>query len=147
LFTGVSLALAFYVITYYIVKLRFFARVEKQSKLMTQGIGIYFFAWIVSWILIVTLLLPSLTVSVYANGELLEGQQFWVVAYNNAGNPVQNITTITGRLKMALMPPGDYTFELGGNLTGYIIVNQNESVSLTWLESGSLEFNINSTGP
>ena len=112
---------------------------------MTQGIGIYFFAWIVSWALIVTLLLPSVTVSVYANGELLEGQQFWVVAYNNAGNPVQNITSITGRLKMALLPPGDYTFELGGNLTGYEPA-QNETLSLNWLEANTLEFNINSTG-
>ncbi len=145
LFTGVSLALAFYVITYYVVKLKFFAKIESQSKLMTQGIGIYFFAWIVSWTLILTMLLPSVTTGIYASGELVEGQQLWVVAYNIEGNPAQNVTTSTGMLKMSLIPPGEYTFQLGGNLTGYVVLNQNESLRMGWLESANLEFNLNST--
>lgn len=55
---GLTIALLVYLITYYVVfKPGFNAKVEKQSKLMTQGIGIYFFAWLVSWILIYTLTL------------------------------------------------------------------------------------------
>jgi zinc transporter ZupT len=54
---GLTIALLVYLITYYLVfKAKFKNKVEKQSKLMTQGIGIYFFAWLVSWILIYTLI-------------------------------------------------------------------------------------------
>jgi len=55
---GLTIALLVYLITYYLIfKAKFKAKVEKQSKLMTQGIGIYFFAWLVSWILIYTIVL------------------------------------------------------------------------------------------
>jgi hypothetical protein len=55
---GLTVALLVYLITYYLVfKPMFKSKVEKQSKLMSQGIGIYFFAWLVSWILIYTLTL------------------------------------------------------------------------------------------
>ena len=55
---GLTIALLVYLVTYYAVyKPMFKNKVEKQSKLMTQGIGIYFFAWLVSWILIYTLIL------------------------------------------------------------------------------------------
>ena len=51
---GITIALVVYLITYYLFKAKFRTQVEKQSKLMTQGIGIYFFTWIVSWVLIYT---------------------------------------------------------------------------------------------
>ncbi len=55
---GLTISLLVYLITYYAVfKPAFRDKVEKQSKLLTQGIGIYFFAWLVSWILIYTLVL------------------------------------------------------------------------------------------
>ena len=53
---GVTVALAIYLISYYILKARFATKVEKQSKIMTQGIGIYFFTWLVFWILIYSIL-------------------------------------------------------------------------------------------
>jgi ABC-type uncharacterized transport system permease subunit len=53
---GITVALAVYLISYYILKAKFAAKVEKQSKLMTQGIGIYFFTWLVFWVLIYTIL-------------------------------------------------------------------------------------------
>ena len=50
---GLTIALLVYLITYYLVfKPLYTNKVEKQSKLMTQGIGIYFLTWLVSWILI-----------------------------------------------------------------------------------------------
>jgi hypothetical protein len=54
---GLTIALLVYLITFYIFKAKFKAKVEKQSKIMTQGIGIYFFAWLVSWVLIYTIVL------------------------------------------------------------------------------------------
>jgi uncharacterized membrane protein YfcA len=55
---GLTIALLVYLVTYYLFyKPQFRDKVEKQNKLMTQGIGIYFFAWLVSWVLIYTIAL------------------------------------------------------------------------------------------
>ena len=53
---GLTIALAVYLISYYIFKAKFKTKVEKQSKIMTMGIGIYFFTWLVFWILIYSIL-------------------------------------------------------------------------------------------
>ncbi|UCH31159.1 MAG: hypothetical protein JSV05_06525 [Candidatus Bathyarchaeota archaeon] len=137
LLTGLSLALIFYIISYYFIKLRFFARIEKPSKLMTQGIGIYFFAWIVSWILVVTMIMPLTTVRIYDinTGDLAEGRNLWIVAYNYMNQPVQNVTTTSGVAKMTLLPPGTYTFQQGNT-------NQNQTFTLTWLQTLEIHFNI-----
>lgn len=59
---GITAALAIYLIGYYIIKAKFGTKVEKQSKIMTQGIGVYFFTWLVFWILIYTILKGPLPV-------------------------------------------------------------------------------------
>ncbi len=59
---GITAALAIYLISYYILKAQFATKVEKQSKIMTQGIGIYFFTWLVFWILIYTIIRGPLPV-------------------------------------------------------------------------------------
>jgi hypothetical protein len=134
--TGLSFAMLFYIVTYYVIKLRFFGQVEKQSKLMTQGIGIYFFAWLVSWILVVTLLLPSVSVSIYVGGELAEGQTSWVAARNAAGDVVQNVTTTSGSTRIALLSPGAYIFEAGNGTW-----SQNKTLTLEWLHSYDVALN------
>ncbi len=48
---GVTIALLVYIISYYALKAKFVHRVEKQSKIMTMGIFIYFIAWAVFFIL------------------------------------------------------------------------------------------------
>ena len=53
---GVSIAILLYLLSYYIIKWRFMHEVEKSSKLMTTGIGIYLLSWIVLWVLLYTLL-------------------------------------------------------------------------------------------
>ena len=145
LLTGISFALLFYIATYYVVKAKFYARVEKQSKLMSHGIGIYFFAWVISWTLIVSLLLPSALVSIYNNdvGGLVEERHLWVVA--RIGNQVfQNVSTLSGGLRLALLPPGAYTLQLGGELSGLNVVNQNQPLQIDWLQSVSVAFNVTS---
>ena len=54
---GLTIALVVYLITFYGFKAKFRTQVEKQSKIMTQGIGIYFFTWLVAWVLIYTIIL------------------------------------------------------------------------------------------
>jgi hypothetical protein len=51
-----SLAIVFYLLTYYVVKYRFRPFVQKPQKLLTTGIGVYFLSWIVFWTLLYTIL-------------------------------------------------------------------------------------------
>jgi len=53
--SGLAFGILFYVFTYYILKRRFVAQIEKTSKVFTMGIGAYFMSWIVSWALFYTL--------------------------------------------------------------------------------------------
>ena len=57
--TGFSIALIIYLASYYIIKLKFMNKVEKPRKLITTGIGSYFLAWIVLWILMYTIIAGS----------------------------------------------------------------------------------------
>lgn len=52
---GITIALAVYLLTYYLLKAVYRNKVEKQSKIMTQAIGMYFFTWLVLWLLFYTL--------------------------------------------------------------------------------------------
>jgi len=47
--------LMFYIITYYILKMKFIDKVEKPSKIVTTGIGAYIMTWLVSWMLFFTM--------------------------------------------------------------------------------------------
>jgi predicted amino acid-binding ACT domain protein len=49
--TSLTIALLVYLLSYYALKAKFYNKVEKQSKIMTMGIGIYFIAWAVFFIL------------------------------------------------------------------------------------------------
>lgn len=51
-----SLAIIFYLLTYYLVRFKYKFLVEKTTKLMTTGIGIYFLSWIVFWTLLYTVI-------------------------------------------------------------------------------------------
>jgi hypothetical protein len=48
---GVTIALLIYLLSYYALKGKFMNKVEKQSKIMTMGIFIYFIAWALFFIL------------------------------------------------------------------------------------------------
>ncbi|MBN1357683.1 hypothetical protein JW988_02840 [Candidatus Bathyarchaeota archaeon] len=53
---GVTIALAIYLISYYALKAKFANQVEKQSKIMSMGIFMYFIAWAVFFILFYSIL-------------------------------------------------------------------------------------------
>jgi hypothetical protein len=54
---GLTIALAIYLLSYYVLKAKFMNKVEKQSKIMTMGIFIYFIAWAVFFILFYSILI------------------------------------------------------------------------------------------
>ena len=53
---GITIALAIYLLSYYVLKAKFASQVEKQSKIMSMGIFIYFIAWAVFFILFYSIL-------------------------------------------------------------------------------------------
>lgn len=53
---GVTIALAIYLLSYYVLKAKFMNKLEKQSKIMTMGIFIYFIAWAVFFIMFYSIL-------------------------------------------------------------------------------------------
>jgi hypothetical protein len=53
---NMSLAIIVYVISYFLIKNRFMSKVDRPQKLFTMGIGMFFLSWIVSWVLLYTLL-------------------------------------------------------------------------------------------
>ena len=48
---SITIALLAYILSYYVFKAKFYNKVEKQSKIMTMGIFIYFMAWAVFFIM------------------------------------------------------------------------------------------------
>ena len=53
---GVTIALLIYLVSYYVLKAKFMNKVEKQSKIMTMGVFMYFMAWIAFFILFYSIL-------------------------------------------------------------------------------------------
>jgi hypothetical protein len=60
LLNGITIALLVYLISYYVLKAKYTSQVEKQSKIMSMGIFIYFFTWIVTWVLTLTAIIGPL---------------------------------------------------------------------------------------
>jgi hypothetical protein len=49
-----TIALIMYLITYYILKATYKNRIEKQSKILSTGIAMYFFSWLPFFVLFYT---------------------------------------------------------------------------------------------
>jgi len=61
LLNGITIALLFYLISYYILKAKYTTKIEKQSKIMSMGIFIYFFTWLIIWVLTLSLVIGHVT--------------------------------------------------------------------------------------
>jgi zinc transporter ZupT len=56
LVNGFTIALIIYLISYYILKASFKDKIEKQSKILSTGIMMYFFSWLPFFVLFYTIL-------------------------------------------------------------------------------------------
>ena len=54
LINGITIGLAVYLVTYYLLKWQFMTKVEKPTKIFTMGIGAYFLVFIMFWVLFIT---------------------------------------------------------------------------------------------
>jgi hypothetical protein len=125
LFNGVSIALLVYIITYYVYKPLFLTKVEKPSKLFTTGIGAYFLTWIVMFIILFTLISPTLAIT------------------NPSSNAVfspSDTVTIVARITNSFGTPFS-----GANATA-VIISANASLQLTANETIQLAETSPGTG-
>jgi uncharacterized membrane protein YidH (DUF202 family) len=49
-----TIALIFYLLSYYVLKAMYQGKIEKQSKILSTGVAMYFFAWLPFFILFYT---------------------------------------------------------------------------------------------
>ncbi|MDR0372813.1 MAG: hypothetical protein LBI79_04550 [Nitrososphaerota archaeon] len=56
LFNCISVALIIYLVTFYILKASYKNKIEQQSKILSTGIGIYFFSWLVALVVVYTIM-------------------------------------------------------------------------------------------
>ena len=63
LLNGITIALLIYLISFYLLKKKFATQVEKPSKIMTMGIFIYFFTWLVVMVLVLSVLIGPVPVA------------------------------------------------------------------------------------
>ncbi|MGD0643339.1 MAG: hypothetical protein ABSA75_00350 [Candidatus Bathyarchaeia archaeon] len=56
LVNGVTIALVIYLASYYVLKAVYKNKIEKQSKILSTAVGMYFFTWIPFFILFYTTL-------------------------------------------------------------------------------------------
>ena len=54
LLNAISVAIIIYFLSYYGLKPFYKSKIEKQSKILSTGIGVYFFSWIAFFVLIYT---------------------------------------------------------------------------------------------
>lgn len=54
LINGITIGLAVYLLTYYLLKMQFLNKVDKPSKILSMGIGVYFITFIMCWVLLIT---------------------------------------------------------------------------------------------
>lgn len=76
LINGITIALAVYIVSYYVVKWQFANKVEKPTKILTMGIGAYFLVFIMIWVLVITpsLAAPTATLTVVTDEPLIVGE-------------------------------------------------------------------------
>jgi PKD repeat protein len=79
LINGITIGLAVYLVSYYILKWQFLNKVEKPTKILTMGIGAYFLVFIMCWVLFIT---PFLSAPTAAFTVIPENPQMRVVGEN-----------------------------------------------------------------
>jgi ABC-type uncharacterized transport system permease subunit len=60
LINSITIALLIYFVTYYILRGFYKSKIEKQSKILSTAIGMYFFSWITFFVLIYTIIQVAL---------------------------------------------------------------------------------------
>ena len=69
LMNGITVGLAVYLVSYYVLKWLFMSKVEKPTKILTMGIGAYALTFVFCWVLFVTPFLAPPTATFTTNPQ------------------------------------------------------------------------------
>ena len=72
LINGITVGLAVYLVSFYVIKWQFMNKVEKPTKILTMGIGAYILTFIFCWVLFVTPFLTPPTATFTINPQTPE---------------------------------------------------------------------------
>ena len=133
LMNGITIGLAVYLITYYVVKWKFTSKVEQPTKLLTMGIGAYFLTFILCWVLFITPFLAPPTATFTVNPQNpMTGQTItftstsedpdgdivgWVWDFGDE-NPIEGATAT-------------YTYSAAGNYTVRLTIVDDHGISMS----------------
>ena len=138
LINGITVALAVYLLTYYLLKLQFLNKVEKPTKILSMGIGAYFMTFIMCWVLFVTPFLapPTAVFTVETEEPLVVGEivEFDASASTDDGNIVTYSWNFGDDMTGKNMETS-HTYNEPGNYTVTLIVVDDHGISNSTTES------------
>jgi PKD repeat protein len=85
LMNGITVGLAVYLLTYYLLKWLFMGKVEKPTKILTMGVGAYALTFVFCWVLFVTPFLapPTATFTITPDQNVVVGE---TITFNAAAS-------------------------------------------------------------
>ena len=129
LINGITVGLAVYLVSFYVIKWLFMNKVEKPTKILTMGIGAYALTFVFCWVLFVTPFLAPPTATFTINPQtpeqpLVVGETItfdasasfdsdgtivrWIWDFGDETSSKEEVPTITHSYTVA----GEYTVEL-----------------------------------
>ena len=134
LINGITVALAVYLLTYYLLKMVFANKVEKPTKILTMGIGIYFIIFVFCWILFTTPLLapPVAMITRSPEGNAAVGET--ITFSSTSFDPDGKITKYSWNFGDGITGTGvtlNHTYAEAKNYTVSLTVLDDHGISIT----------------
>ncbi|MCJ7614128.1 PKD domain-containing protein [Candidatus Bathyarchaeota archaeon] len=134
LMNGITIGLAVYLITYYVVKWKFTSKVEQPTKLLTMGIGAYFLTFILCWVLFITPFLapPTATFTMDTQNPVV-GEAIGFDASSSVdpdGTIVSYVWNFGDDASSENVKPS-HTYTLAGNYTVRLTVVDDHGISMS----------------
>jgi PKD repeat protein len=132
LINGITVGLAIYLVTYYLLKWQFMNKVEKPTKILTMGIGAYFLTFIFCWVLFITPFLapPTASFTVTPEERLVgESIKFDASASFDSDGKIVKWVWNFGDKNTATGRTFNHTYTLAGNYTVKLTVADDHGIS------------------
>ena len=134
LLNGITIALAVYLISYYLLKWKFTNKVEQPTKILTMGIGAFFLTFILCWVLFITPFLAAPLPTFSVNPENPKVDEIITFDATSSIDPDRNITKYIwdfGDENTVEGITATYSYNEAGNYTVILTVVDDYGISLT----------------
>ena len=130
---GITVGLAVYLISYYLLKWKFTSKVEQPTKILTMGIGAFFLTFILCWVLFITpsLAPPTVTFNITPQ-DPIAGQP--ITFTSTSIDPDGEITKWVwdfGDENTIDEPTATHSFNVAGNYTVMLTVVDDHGISMS----------------